>query len=87
MIEGDKTTFYRHPIRQFYFSDLIDKWTAYKFTRNVYGTYMPILYVRIYSTIEDLPDDINFDISQSTSFSQSTPQNPQQSNAESILDE
>jgi len=89
VIEGDKTTFYRHPIREFSFTeqDGKEKWTAYKFTKNVYDTWMPIQHKRICSAIDDLPADINFDLSQSASFSQSTPQSSQQSNAESILGE
>jgi len=40
VIEGDKTTFYRHPIHKFDFTALDgkEKWTAYKFTKNVYDT-------------------------------------------------
>jgi len=89
VIEGDKTTFYRHPIREFSFTeqDGKEKWTAYKFTKNVYDTWMPIQHKRICSAIDNLPADINFDLSQSASFSQSTPQSSQQSNAESILGE
>ena len=37
--------------------------------------------------IDDLPADINFDLSQSASFSQPTPQSSQQLNAESISGE
>ena len=83
VIEGDKTTFYRHPIRRFDFTDGEEKWTAYKFTKNVYDTWVPILHKKICSGIDDLPAGINFDLSQSASFSQSTPQSSQQSNAES----
>ena len=44
VIEGDKTTFYRHPIHKFDFTALDgkEKWTAYDFTKNVYDTWMPI---------------------------------------------
>ena len=89
VIEGDKTTFYRHPIHKFDFTALDgkEKWTAYKFAKNVYDDWMPILHKKICSAIDDLPAGINFDLSQSASFSQSTPQSSQQSNAESILDE
>jgi len=48
---------------------------------------MPIQHKRICSAIDDLPADINFDLSQSASFSQSTPQNSQQSNADPMLGE
>ncbi|KAL9062985.1 MAG: hypothetical protein Q9161_009668, partial [Pseudevernia consocians] len=87
VIEGDQTTFYRHPIRKFDFTDGEEKWTAYKFTKNVYDTYVPKLHQRICSAIDDLPVDISFDLSQPASFSQSTPQSSQQSNAESMLGE
>lgn len=89
VIEADKTTFYRHPIHEFSFTTLDGKerWTAYKFTKNVYDTWMPILHKRICSAIEDVPAGINFDLSQSASFSQSTPQSSQQSNVESTLGE
>jgi hypothetical protein len=37
VIEDQKTTFYRHPIREFSFAELNgkEKWTAYRFTKNV----------------------------------------------------
>ncbi|KAL9104366.1 MAG: hypothetical protein Q9163_000666 [Psora crenata] len=87
VITGDKTTFYRHPIHEFSFTALDGKerWTAYKFTKNVYDTWMPKVHKLICSAIDDLPAGINFDLSQSASFSQSTPQSSQQSNAESVL--
>ena len=88
VIQGDKATFYRHPIHEFSFTALDgkEKWTAYKFTKNVYDTWMPKLHKKICSAIDDLPASINFDLSQSA-FSQSTPQSSQQSNAESVLGE
>jgi len=91
IIEDDKTTFWRHPIHKFDFTALDgkDKWTAYKFTKNIYDIWMPIHHKRICSAIDDLPPDIDFSLSQSASFSQSGPQSSQQSNAEStfMLDE
>ena len=87
VIEGDKTTFYRHPIRKFDFTDGDEKWTTYKFVENVYDNWMPILHKKICSAIDDLPAGINFDLSQSASFSQPTPQSSQQSNVESILND
>ncbi len=43
IIDGSKTTFYRHPIHEFSFTALDgkEKWTAYKFTKNVYDIWMP----------------------------------------------
>jgi hypothetical protein len=39
VIDGPKTTFYRHPIKEFSFTseDGKEKWTAYKFIKNVYN--------------------------------------------------
>ena len=87
VIEGDKTTFYRHSIHKFDFTALEgkEKWTVYKFVKNVYDYHSLKLHKLISSGIDDLPANINFDLSQSAFFSQSGPQSPQQSNAESIL--
>ena len=89
VIEEDKTTFYRHPIREFSFTeqDGKEKWTTYKFVKSVYDHHSLKLHKLICSGIDDLPADINFDFSQSASFSQSTPQSSQQSNVGSILGE
>ena len=88
VIEEDKTTFYRHPIREFSFTeqDGKEKWTTYKFVKNVYDHHSLNLHKLICSAIDDLPAGINFDLSQSASF-RSTPQGSQQSNAESVLGE
>ena len=90
VIEEDKTTFYCHPIRKFDFTEQEgeEKWTAYKFTKNVYDHHSLKIHKLICSGIDDLPAGINFDLSQSASFSQPTPQGSQQSNtADSILGE
>lgn len=66
VIDGNKTTFYRHPIHKFDFTALDgkEKWTAYKFTKNVYDVWMPTHLKRICSAIEQLPPDMGFDVSQ-----------------------
>ena len=89
VIEGDKTTFYRHPIHKFDFTALDgkEKWTTLKFVKNVYDHHSPKVHKLICSAIDDLPAGINFDLSQSASFSESTPHSSQQSNVESILGE
>ena len=71
VIEDDKTTFYRHLIREFSFTeqDGKEKWTALKFVKNVYDVHMPKVHKLICSAINDLPAGINFDLSQSISFS------------------
>ncbi|KAL8828533.1 MAG: hypothetical protein Q9170_006563 [Blastenia crenularia] len=88
IIEGDKTTFYRHPIHEFNFTALDgkEKWTTYRFVKNVYDHHSPKIYEKICSAIDDLPAGINFDLSQSASFPQSVSQSSL-SNAESILGE
>ena len=66
VIDKNKTTFYRYPIRKFDFTELDgkEKWTAYKFTRNIYDIWMPDHFKRICSVIDTLPLDINFEVSQ-----------------------
>lgn len=87
VIKGDAATFYRYPIHDFGFTALDgkDKWTAYKFVKNVYDLHSPKLHESIRSAIDDLPAGTNFDLSQSASFSQSMPRSSQRSNAESML--
>ena len=64
--------YYRHPIRAFDFTnhDGKEKWTAYKFTKNVYELWMPKHFRRICSAINDIPRDVNFELSQTASFAQ-----------------
>ncbi len=66
MIDGDKTTFYRHPIKKFDFTseEGKDKWTSYKFTKNIYDIWMPTHLKRICSVIDELPRDLDFEVSQ-----------------------
>ncbi|KAK3616859.1 hypothetical protein LTR56_025674 [Elasticomyces elasticus] len=66
VIEGKNTAFYRHPIRKFDFTeqDGKEKWTAYKFTKNVYDVWMTTHFARICSVIDELPLDIAFEVSE-----------------------
>ncbi|OAX79028.1 hypothetical protein ACJ72_06654 [Emergomyces africanus] len=77
ILEGEKTNFYRHSIHKFDFTALDgkEKWTSYKFTRNVYDIWMPTHFKRICSAIDQIPP---VDVSQSGQYSQ-------QSNPESVL--
>lgn len=89
VIQEDKTTtFYRHSIHAFDFTALNgkEKWTAYKFIKNVYDIWIPIQHKRICMAIDLMPD-INFGLSQTASFPQSAPQSSQQSNADPIIGE
>jgi len=66
VIDGEKTKFYRHPIHIFDITALDgkEKWIGYKFTKNVYEIWMPLHFERICSVIDQLPADLNFDVSQ-----------------------
>ena len=61
VIDGPNTTFYRHPIRTFDFTELNSKgkWTAYKFTKNIYDIWMPMHFKRICSVIDEILSNIN----------------------------
>ena len=66
VINDSKTTFYRHPIKEFFFTseEGADKWTAYKFTKNVYDVWMPTHLKRICSAIDQLPPSLDFQVFQ-----------------------
>ncbi|KAL8684082.1 MAG: hypothetical protein Q9224_006632, partial [Gallowayella concinna] len=51
VIEGGKTTYWRYPIRQYDITERkgVEKWTGYKFTKNVYDLWMPKLFEMITS--------------------------------------
>ena len=85
IIGKDKTTYYHHPIHAFDFRFAEAKWAAYRSTKNVYDHWMPIYLKKICSAIDDLPSNINFDLSQSASFSQSGSESSQQYYAKSTL--
>ncbi|PQK08282.1 hypothetical protein BB8028_0001g03600 [Beauveria bassiana] len=63
VIDGKDTKYYRHPIRTFDFTELDgkEKWTAYRFAKNVYDSWMPSHFKRICSAIDQLPADLDFD--------------------------
>ncbi|PQE25020.1 reverse transcriptase protein [Rutstroemia sp. NJR-2017a WRK4] len=65
IIDGKKTIFYRYPIREFSFTELDgkEKWIVYKFTKNVYDIWMLTYLKRICSVIDDLPPDLDFEVS------------------------
>ncbi|KAI9790552.1 MAG: hypothetical protein M1816_005059 [Peltula sp. TS41687] len=57
-IQGDEVKYYRHLIKGF---DILseegkERWTAYSFTRNMYGKFMPDHLERIKKGVNDLPD-------------------------------
>ena len=83
MISGEETNIYRYPIHRFDFTALDgrDKWTAYTFTRNVYDKYVPMLHRRICSALDDLPSDLNFEVSQQSDLTFPDDSRPQSSQA------
>lgn len=73
VIDGKKTTFYRHPIKTFDFTseDGKEKWTAYKFTKNIYDIWMPTHLKRICLVIDKLPPDLDFEVSEQSGAGES----------------
>jgi len=78
LIDQEKTTYYCHPIRSFFIDneDGRDKWTTYKFTKNVYDVFMPLHLKRICSAVDELPTDPDFQVSQQSELQ--FPENPEQ---------
>ncbi|OTA01259.1 hypothetical protein A9Z42_0015710 [Trichoderma parareesei] len=75
VITREDIKYYRHPIRTFDFTELDgrDKWTAYRFIKNVYDVWMPAHFESICSAIDQLPSGLNFDVpplSEATGLSQ-----------------
>ena len=56
-LEGPEPRFYRYPIRRAYFTEDEDRWTAYRFTRNLYDVFAPIHLQRILAVLDHLPDN------------------------------
>ena len=59
-IERNEITYYRHLIDEFMFTAPggKQKWTTYKFTKNVYKTWMPTHLARIRAAIDAMPLDL-----------------------------
>lgn len=76
-INGDKTTYYRHPIQSFDFTALEgrDRWTSYKFVTSIYDDWAPSHFERLCSVIDDFPKGINFGVSPQSEV-QTEPQLP-----------
>lgn len=92
LIDQQKTMYYRHLIRTFDFTELDgkEKWTAYKFTKNVYDVFMPLHLKRICSAVDELQTDPDFQVSQQSElqFPEDPGQLSQLSEASvSVLDE
>lgn len=65
LIDGNDTTYYRHPFRSYDLTDQEGKerWTAYRFTMSIYSVFMPEHLERIRSAVDAIPADMNFEIS------------------------
>ncbi|KAI8722472.1 hypothetical protein NCS52_00391200 [Fusarium sp. LHS14.1] len=64
VMDEEETKYYRHPIHEFSFTALDgkEKWTAYRFTKNIYDTWMPTHLKNICSAINQLPANLDFDV-------------------------
>ncbi|KAG8533992.1 uncharacterized protein KY384_000834 [Bacidia gigantensis] len=62
LINGPGTAYYRHTIDVFDFAadDGANKWTSYKFVKNIYELWMPMHLKRIASAIDQIPLGIEF---------------------------
>ncbi|MCJ1343921.1 hypothetical protein MMC31_002119 [Peltigera leucophlebia] len=82
LTDEEKTTFYRHPIHKFDFTVLggKEKWTAYKFTKNIYDKFMPAHHKLICSAIDDIPPDLDFGVASVVATSVSPSQDTTPSN-------
>ncbi|KAK3364944.1 hypothetical protein B0T24DRAFT_652203 [Lasiosphaeria ovina] len=61
VLDGKDTKYYSHHIRYACFTnlDLVDRWTAYQFVKNVYETWAPEHLARLRSAIDQLPEDLD----------------------------
>lgn len=61
-VDEREPKYYRHTIRTFDFTELDgrEKWTAYKFTKSIYNSWMPVHFQRICSAIDNIPVDVSF---------------------------
>lgn len=64
VIAGKNTKYYRHLIHAFSFIALDGKerWTAYRFIKNVYVSWVPSHFNKICSAIDQLPVDLDFSV-------------------------
>ncbi|KAL7958825.1 hypothetical protein V8C34DRAFT_137929 [Trichoderma compactum] len=65
VIDDKQTNFYRHPIKTLDITseEGKEKWSTYKFTKNVYDVWMPTHLKRICSAIDQLPSSLDFQVS------------------------
>ena len=80
VIDDNQTTFYRHPIKTLDITseEGKDKWTTYKFTKNVYDVWMPTHLKRICSAIDQLPSSLDFQVSEGSEVQSEAATGPSQ---------
>ncbi|MCJ1468805.1 hypothetical protein MMC07_007435 [Pseudocyphellaria aurata] len=66
VVNNNQTNFYRHPIKTLDITseEGKEKWSTYKFTKNVYDVWMPTHLQRICSAIDQLPSSVDFEVSE-----------------------
>ncbi|KAL7963250.1 hypothetical protein V8C34DRAFT_267651 [Trichoderma compactum] len=64
VILGENTSYFQKVLYSFDFADpaCVDKWAAYRFTRNLYDHWMPTQYRRICSAIDEIPHNVTDDL-------------------------
>ncbi|KUI73406.1 hypothetical protein VM1G_08683 [Cytospora mali] len=64
VINGKDIKYYCHPIHDFSFSALNgkDRWTAHRFTKNIYDKWLPAHFEKISSAVDQLPSNLDFDV-------------------------
>lgn len=64
--KGKDFTFHRYPVALFSISVTVEgdqRWKAWTFFMNVFDSWVPDHFKRIYSAIDMLPADLDFDVS------------------------
>ncbi|PQE15025.1 phosphatidylserine decarboxylase protein [Rutstroemia sp. NJR-2017a BVV2] len=66
VFEGKEIKYYFHAIRAFDFTTMEgrDRWTAYRFTKNVYDVWMPRHFERLCSAVDQIPADLDLGAAQ-----------------------
>ena len=55
--EETEPLFYRYPIKRAFITERQERWTAYRFTRNLYDVFAPLHLERITSVLDSLPEN------------------------------
>ena len=65
VIKGTKITYWRYPLRKYEFTERkgMEKWSAYRFMKNVYDIWMPTHFKRISSALTNCLPNRDFELS------------------------